>query len=322
MNNSNLQRNTLVGLLFSVLLTIVKFVAGVLGSSSALVADAIESLADVFGSILVWQALRVAHQPADDRHPYGYGKAESLSALAVGVILIVAAGVIVIKAFREIVVPHAPPATWTIWVLMLIIVTKELLFRLVVHGANQHDSDAARADAWHHRADAVTSLAAMIGVAVAIWGPMFTGVQSLVLADEVAAILASGAIVVTGLGLIRPSIRDLLDAASEEMIELVTQVAGEVAGVQLVEKVWVRKSGSGFFVDMHLHVDPELSIKAAHSLSGKVKATLKTKVPRILGVLIHIEPSEVESVARVDDASVSQGPVSQGPVSDECDLRV
>lgn len=292
MSNSNLQRNTLVGLLFSVLLTIVKFTAGILGSSSALVADAIESLADVFGSILIWQALRVAHQPADDRHPYGYGKAESLSALAVGVILLGAACVIVVKAFREIVVPHLPPATWTIWVLILIVLTKELLFRFVVHGANKYNSEAARADAWHHRADAVTSLAALIGVAVAIWGPPLTGITSLVLADEVAAILASGAIVVTALGLARPALRELLDAVSEDMVDIVTKQAAQVEGVRLVEKVWVRKSGSGFFVDMHLHVDPELSIKAAHALSGKVKATLKSQEPRILGVLIHIEPSE------------------------------
>ena len=292
MKSSQLQRNTLVGLLFSVLLTIVKFLAGWLGSSSALIADAIESLADVFGSILVWQALRVADQPPNDRHPYGYGKAESLSALAVGLIMLAAAGVIVTKAFSEIVVPHAPPATWTIWVLVLIIVTKELLFRLVVHGANQHDSDAARADAWHHRADAITSLAALIGVTVAITCPPLTGIQSLVLADEVAAILASGVIVVTALGLIRPAVSDLLDAASQEMIGVVTELARSVEGIQLVEKVWVRKSGSGFYVDMHLHVDPELSIKVAHSLAGKVKARLKAKVPRILGVLIHIEPSE------------------------------
>ncbi len=307
MSNSNLQRNTLVGLLFSVLLTIVKFVAGVLGSSSALVADAIESLADVFGSILVWQALRVAHQPADDRHPYGYGKAESLSALAVGVILLVAAFVIVVKAFREIVVPHLPPAAWTIWILIAIVLTKELLFRFVVHGANKHDSDAARADAWHHRADAVTSLAALVGVAVAIWGPPLTGVESLVLADEVAALLASGAIVFTALGLIRPALRELLDAVSSEMIDVVTAVAARVEGVRLVEKVWVRKSGSGYFVDMHLHVDPELSIKSAHALAGKVKAILKSRIPRILGVLIHIEPSEVSS-EEVSSATTPEQP--------------
>ena len=292
MSNSNLQRNTLVGLLFSVLLTIVKFVAGVLGSSSALVADAIESLADVFGSILVWQALRVAHQPADDLHPYGYGKAESLSAIAVGVILLEAAAVIVYKAFREMIVPHQPPATWTIWVLIVIVLTKELLFRFVVYGANKHNSAAARADAWHHRADAVTSLAALVGVAVAIWGPQLTGIQSLVLADEVAAILASIVIVYTALGLIRPAIRELLDAVSDDMIDVVTKIAQQVEGIRLVEKVWVRKSGSGYFVDMHLHVDPTISIKSAHDLSGRVKATLKSQIPRILGVLIHIEPSE------------------------------
>ncbi len=206
MSKTQLQQNTLIGLLFSVLLTLVKFAAGIFGSSSALVADAIESLADIFGSLLVWQALRVAHQPANDQHPYGYGKAESLSALAVGTLLMGAAVIIVVKAISEMLVPHAAPAAWTIWVLLLVIATKEILFRIVLRGADQHDSDAARADAWHHRADAVTSLAALIGVAIAIWGPKITTIRSLVLADEVAAIVASGAIVVTALALIRPAL--------------------------------------------------------------------------------------------------------------------
>ncbi len=289
---SHLQRNTLIGLFISLLLAAVKFAAGVLGLSSALVADAVESFADTIGSIFVWQALRVSSRPPDERHPYGYGKAEAVASLVVGGMLVVAALFIVSKAFHEIVVPHQAPAAWTIWVLLGVIATKEFLFRFVMRGADQFDSDAARADAWHHRSDAITSAAAFIGVSIAVWGPSWFGIQGLVLADEAAAILAGGVILITAATIIRPSLSELLDAASPEMIERVTEIAGGVDGVVDVEKVYVRKSGSGYHVDMHLHVDPDLTIRVAHDLGGKVKATLRQSIPNLHSVLIHIEPAE------------------------------
>ena len=164
MSRQKLQKNTIIGFVASLLLSIVKLAAGVLGRSSALVADAVESFADTLGSMLVWQALRVASKPADEDHPYGYGKAEALASLGVGAMLVVAAFYIVVKAFHEIVIPHQPPEPWTLMVLVAIIAVKELLFRVVMKGANEYESDAARADAWHHRSDAITSAAALIGV--------------------------------------------------------------------------------------------------------------------------------------------------------------
>ena len=294
MSQTHLQQNTVVGLIASVLLAAIKFAAGVFGQSSALIADAVESLADTIGSVLVWQALRVAAKPPDESHPYGYGKAEAVAALAVGGMLVVAALFIVVKAFREIVIPHEAPAAWTLAVLVAVVAVKEFLFRFVMRGAVEFDSDAARADAWHHRSDAITSAAAMIGVSIAVWGPKMSGVHGLVLADEAAAILASGIILITAARLIRPALFELLDAVAHDMVEKVTAVATRVEGVLEVEKVFVRKSGSGYHVDMHLHVHPELTIRVAHALAGKVKATLKSELPNLTGVLIHVEPGRMK----------------------------
>jgi cation diffusion facilitator family transporter len=289
---TDLQRNTIVGFFASILLAMLKLAAGVWGLSTALVADAIESLADTVGSVLVWQALRVAAKPPDKDHPYGYGKAEALAALGVGVLLVAAALFIVSKALRDILTPHQPPAAWTLLVLLAVIAVKEILFRFVMQGADEFQSDAARADAWHHRSDAITSLAAFMGVSLAIWGPRWFNIPSLVLADEVAAILASGVILMTAWHLSRPALDELLDAAAHHMVERVVTVAKGVEGVWEIEKVFVRKSGPGYHLDMHLHVDPELTIRAAHALAGKVKATLKSEIPRLTSVLIHVEPGE------------------------------
>ena len=292
MSQSALQRNTVIGFFASILLAVVKLAAGVWGLSSALVADAVESLADTVGSVLVWQALRVASKPPDKNHPYGYGKAEALASLGVGVLLALAAVFIVTKALHEIMIPHEAPAGWTLLVLIGVVIVKEVLFRFVMQGADQFDSDAARADAWHHRSDAITSVAAFLGVSIAVWGPRMFPIHGLVYADEVAAILASGVILVSASRLIRPALNELLDAVAHEMVEKVTAIACGVDGVREVEKVFVRKSGSGYHVDMHLHVDPELTIRVAHALAGKVKSILKSELPNLTGVLIHVEPGE------------------------------
>jgi cation diffusion facilitator family transporter len=298
MSRKILQRNTLIGFIASLILSVVKLSAGLLGQSSALIADAVESFADTLGSMLVWQALRVAARPADQDHPYGYGKAEAIAALTVGGMLVVAALFIVVKAFHEIVIPHQPPAPWTLIVLIVIVAVKELLFRVVMKGADEFESDAAKADAWHHRSDAITSAAAMIGVSIAVWGPPAFGIQGLVMADEAAAILASGVILITALRLIQPSLQELLDATSHELVERIASIAETVEGVKQVEKVLVRKSGSGFHLDMHLHVDPNLTIRVAHALAGKVKATLKAEISNLRNVLIHVEPFESQESSR------------------------
>lgn len=291
-SDTRLERNAIIGLIVSLLLAAGKLVAGVLGHSSALVADGVESLADTVGSVVVWQGFRIARREPDEEHPYGYGRAETLAAFCVGVLLVVAAAVIVVKAFEEILTPHRAPAPWTLGVLLAVVVVKEVLFRVVLRGAELFESDAARADAWHHRADAITSAAALVGVSVAIWGPRLSGVPELVLADEVAAILASGVIVFTGVRLARPAVRELLDASADALAQRVRPTAERVPGVRLVEKLVARKSGRGYLVDMHLHVDPTIDVRTAHALAGRAKAQILREHPEVRHVLIHIEPDE------------------------------
>lgn len=292
MSDAKLKRNTILGLGFSLILAGAKLAAGIWGHSSALVADAVESFADGIGSIIVLQGLRLSARPADERHPYGYGKAEALAALIVGILLIFAAIGIVYQAFQEILTPHSAPASWTLWVLIAVIVVKEWLFRLINRGAAETDSDAARADAWHHRSDAITSAAALIGVATAIYGPRWFGVNQLVLADEAAAMIASGLIVFTGVGIMRDPLSELLDRRQHRIEEDVRRYASEVEGVVAIEKLFARKSGRVYHIDMHLHVVPTMTVHDAHSLGGRVKAHVKSRLPNVGGVLIHIEPAE------------------------------
>lgn len=292
MNRTSLEQNTVLGFVASILLAAIKFLAGILGHSTALLADAVESLADTLGSLMVWHALRVASRPADPRYPYGYGKAEALASLGIGALLVLAAIYIVYESFHQIAIPHQAPQAWTLLVLIIIIVVKEGLFRFVNHGAQQFDSDAARADAWHHRSDAITSFAALIGVSVAIYGPAWFGWPALVMADEVAAILASGVILLTARSLIAPALRELLDAATPAMAQQIAEIVSRVEGVEYVEQVLVRKSGTGYLADMHMHVDGDLSVQVAHDLTGKVKAMLREQIPALVTVLIHVEPAQ------------------------------
>lgn len=287
-----LNRNTLVGLAASVALASIKMLAGVFGHSSALIADAVESLADTVGSLVVWQSLRVADRPADREHPYGHGKAEALATVFVGGLLFLAAGVIVLRAIDDIRTPHEPPAAWTLIVLIAVILVKEGLFRIVLRGATEHSSDAAKADAWHHRSDAITSAAALLGVGIAIAGWRWLEMPRLVLADEVAAMIASVIIVITATKLIRPALHELLDGSMPEIAAKVGITAGSVEGVRQIEKCYARKSGRGYHVDMHVQVDRDLPIHAAHSLGGKVRAHVRSVHPEVRDVLIHIEPEE------------------------------
>lgn len=284
-------KTTLLGLLVSVVLACGKLAGGILGNSSALVADAIESYADSASSLVVLAGLRVARKPPDDDHPYGHGKAEAVSALVVCVLLLVAAGVIIVEATKQMFTPHGPPQWWTLLVLLAVVVIKEGLFRFVIKVADAEHSTAVEADAWHHRADAITSVAAFIGVTLAIWGPGWFGSPRFVIADEVAALCASGVIVYTALRLLHGPLHELLDAAPAELLNDVRRVAAGVAGVRDVEKVLGRKSGKHYLIDMHLHVDGTMNVAEAHALGGKVKAVIRAELPRVRDVLIHLEPA-------------------------------
>ncbi|HXG45527.1 MAG TPA: cation diffusion facilitator family transporter [Gemmatimonadales bacterium] len=282
-------RTAQLGLLVNAGLAVVKLVAGVLGHAYALVADAIESGADVFSSAIVWGGLRIASREADEDYPFGYGKAEPIAAAVVALMLLGAAAGIAVEAIREIRTPHHTPAPFTLVVLVLVVAVKELLFRRVLAVGRATASTAVKADAWHHRSDAITSAAAFIGISVAlIGGP---GWES---ADDWAALVAAGVIAVNASALLRPAVHDLMDRSpGGGLLERISQAALATPEVRAIEKLKVRKVGLGYYVDLHVQADPALSLHDAHILSGRVKTAIRTAVPEVLGVLIHMEPHEV-----------------------------
>lgn len=281
-------RTTIIGILANALLAGIKGIAGILGNSYALIADAIESGTDVFSSLVVLGGLRLSKVPPDKDHPYGHGKAEPLAAAVVSLGLIVAALSIAIQSIREIKIPHHAPASFTLLVLVVAVVTKEVLYRFVFKTGMSLESTAVKTDAWHHRSDALTSLAAFIGISIAlIGGP---GYES---ADDWAALFASAVIAFNGIRLLRPAILEAMDTApSGEVTKQVLQTAGQVPGVLGLDKCFVRKMGFDYYVDLHVIVDANLPVREAHKIGHDVKDQLRSQYSRIKDVLVHIEPDK------------------------------
>lgn len=281
-------RTTLLGLMVNAVLATIKMLAGIFGHSHALVADAVESLADVFSSIVVWRAMVVAAEPADEDHPYGHGKAEPLAAAVVSTMLLLAAVWIVIGAFQAIARPHPAPRPFTLVVLVVAIGVKELLFRFVSRVAASVESPAVASDAWHHRSDAITSFAAAVGISVALIGGK--GFES---ADEWAAIAAACVIAWNGARLLRPAANELMDRSpNRDVIEQIRKIGEAVPDVARVEKCLVRKMGYQYFVDMHVEVDPQMTVRRSHEIAHEVKDKVRAQVPRVRDVLVHIEPAK------------------------------
>ncbi len=289
MNHTRLQRSvraTMAGLTVNVALAIVKLLAGIFGRSYALIADAIESMADAASSIIVWRAVVIAEKPADRDHPYGHGKAEAIATAAASVMLLGAALFICSRSAREIAIPHRAPAPYTLFVLLAVVLIKEGLFRFVGRVGEEIESGAVKADAWHHRSDAITSAAAALGISISL-----VGGEAYRAADDWAAIFAAVIIAFNGYRLLRPALDELMDAAPKEDIAgLARTIALQVDGVRGVEKCFARKMGYGYWLDMHVEVDGGLTVAVAHELSHTVKDAIRAKVPRVLDVTIHIEP--------------------------------
>lgn len=285
-------RSTLVGIFANTLLAGGKALAGILGNSAALVADAIESTSDIATSIIVMGGLRVAQRPPDEDHPYGHGKAEPLAALAVSVALLVAAGGIVITSIRGILVPHPVPEKYTLAVLVGVILAKETLFRFVWRSGKATGSGAVKADAWHHRSDAITSAAAGVGIVIAIWFEYPP-------ADEYAALVGAAIICLNGVMLARPAIMEITDAAPPAELEAKVRAAALAApGVKAIEKCRLRKMGFDFYVDIHVIVDGLIPVHEGHAIAHRVKDALRDSGLRIADTLVHIEPDDEERLAR------------------------
>jgi cation diffusion facilitator family transporter len=269
-------------------LALIKGLTGVFGNSFALIADAIESVTDIFASFLVLFGLKYANRPADKNHPYGHGRAEPLITFLVVGFLFTSATIIAYKSIENIGTPHELPEIWTLFVLAPLIIWKEISFRLVMKKAMVTNSSSLKADAWHHRSDAITSIAAFIGISIALL--LGKGYEA---SDDWAALFASGFILYNSYKIFRPALGEIMDEhLYDDLVADIRAVSISVDGIVGTEKCFIRKAGMKYHVDLHAMVDAEITVKQGHEIAHKLKDTLRSVIPQLGHILIHIEPNE------------------------------
>jgi cation diffusion facilitator family transporter len=284
-------RSAQLGLVLNAALATLKLVAGVVGNAYALVADAVESMADILGSVIVWGGLHVAAQPADEDHPFGHGKAEAIAAAVVAILLLGAGLGIGYEAVHGIRTPHVVPAPWTLAVLLGVVITKWVLSRRVGAIGEEIGSTAVRAEAWHHMSDAITSTAAFIGIGIAVIGSRLQSGVRWEAADDWAALFAAGVIAVNGARLLRLSFDDLMDRMPDTtVVGPVRALAEQVPGVLAIEKLHARKSGLLYRVTLHVQADGRMSLADGHMLGHTVQKAIIGAFPQVASVLVHMEP--------------------------------
>ncbi len=287
-NTETAIKTTYFSIIGNASLALVKGIAGYFGNSYALIADAIESTTDIFSSFLVLFGLKYSSRPADKNHPYGHGRAEPLITFLVVGFLITSATIIAYESIKNIGTPHTLPKSWTLIVLGVIIVWKEISYRLVVQKSKETNSSSLKADAWHHRSDAITSVAAFVGISIALIGG--TGYET---ADDWAALFAAAFILYNSYLIFRPALGEIMDEhVYDELIDEIRVAAIKVEGVIDTEKCFVRKAGMKYQVDLHASVDAKITVKEGHDIAHKLKDTLREVIPQLGHVLIHIEPHE------------------------------
>lgn len=279
-------RTTYFSIIGNASLALIKGLAGFFGNSYALIADAIESTTDIFSSLLVLFGLKYAKRPADENHPYGHGKIEPLITFLVVAFLVTSATVIAYESIQNIRTPHKVPKPWTLIVLGCIILWKEISFRIVIKKSKETHSSSLRADAWHHRSDAITSIMAFIGITIAlVFGK---GYET---ADDWAALLASTFILYNSYLIFRPALGEIMDEhLYDDLLEEIREESIKVKGVVGTEKCFIRKAGMKYHVDLHAIVDGDISVKEGHDISHLLKDHLRSEIPNLGHVLIHIEP--------------------------------
>lgn len=287
MSNNTAVGASILGLTSNIVLAIIKAMAGFFGNSHALMADAIESTADVFSSIIVLLGIRYSQKPPDDNHPYGHGRIEPLVTFVVVGFLIISATIIAYQSIINIRTPHELPAMWTLYVLGAIIIWKEISYQIVMAKARSVKSTSLEAEAWHHRSDAITSIAAFIGISIAL----FLG-KDFAAADDWAALFASCFILYNCYRILRPALGEIMDEhLHDHLIEDVRSIASSVDGIEGTEKCYIRKSGMTYHIDLHAFVNGQRTVREGHDLAHKLQDALRDQIPEAGQVLIHIEPT-------------------------------
>jgi cation diffusion facilitator family transporter len=289
-NNNTGVKTALLGVVINLFFALLKGAAGFLGNSYALVADATESMADVFTSGIVALGLKVSSKAPDDDHPYGHGKVEPAVSVVVSLALLVSAILIAVGGVNRMLTPHQGPAVFTIIVLMAVIVIKEILFRYEYRKGNELNSPAMKADAWHHRSDVITSFTALVGISIALIGG-----KKYADADAWAALVASLIIAFNSFKIFNPAFKELMDTAPpKDITKEIIAIARAVDGVVTTEKCHVRKMGRYYYVDLHVMVNENLSVKEGHAIAHHVKDNIVEAGINVYDVLVHIEPAKTQ----------------------------
>lgn len=292
MNQKTAFKVSIFSIISNFLLACIKFLAGFFGNSYALIADAIESTVDGFSSILVWIGLKYSSKPPDKNHPYGHGRYEVFSTFIVISFLLVSAAIIAYESIQNIKTPHQSPEFFTLYILGGIILFKEFSFQYVIRKSKQTNSSSLRADAWHHRSDAITSIMAFIGISIALF--MGEGYES---ADDWAALIASGIIIFNALRILRPIISEISDEQLyNDRIDRIRKIAQTVPGVIDTEKCHVRKMGMTYYIDLHIIVKGNISVRDGHEIAHNLKDEIQKIMPEVADVLIHVEPDYLEII--------------------------
>lgn len=277
-------------ILLNLSMAIIKWVAGVLGNSYALIADAIESTADVFSSTLVLVGLKASTKPPDENHPYGHGRIEALSTFSVVGFLLISATVIAYESIHNIRTPHEGPKAFTLYVLVGIIIFKELSYQYVKKKSIETNSPSLMADAWHHRSDAITSILAFIGISIALI--LGEGYEN---ADDWAALIAAFIIAYNAYKIFRPVLGEITDEQLyDDLIDQIREIATKVPGVIATEKCHVRKMGMVYYVDLHMIVKSNISVMEGHKIGHDLKDEIQKQIPEVADVLVHTEPDTLE----------------------------
>jgi cation diffusion facilitator family transporter len=279
-------RAALLGLVINLFLGLAKLIGGLIANSFALVSDSVNSLGDVFCSTVILVAYKVAQTPPDKEHPYGHTRAEAIAGSNVALVVILSALWVGWATLRHINDVHELPPDWTLWLAGLNVVIKEILYQYKIRVAKRTGSTAILANAWDHRSDGLCSLAVLFGLGIMrLGGPQFR------LADEIVSLLIVAAILWTGYSLFRKSVHELLDVQADDPFVLdVRKTAGGVSGVLGVEKLRIRKTGLEYLADIHIEVDPCLTVAAGHNIGHAVKDQLLHRFPNLRDVLVHLEP--------------------------------
>lgn len=278
------RRVSIIGIIVNIVLTIIKAVIGLLAGSTALVADAFHSASDLFSTVVVMQGLKIAYQPPDESHPYGHHRAESITSKILAIILMITAIGIGYESYKVLINPAInPPQSFAIYTAFLSIIVKEAMYRHTYKVGKELNSPALIADAWHHRSDAFSSIAAVIGIAGALLG--YT------IMDPLVGIIVAILILRTGISIYIDAIKVLMDTSPpKKVFDIIDKAARKAEGVKDIQDIKVRQYGPKYFVDIKICVDPDITVEAGHAIAGKAKHFIINSELDILDVLVHVNP--------------------------------